>query len=99
MVRGGLSRGLASRWRARRGYDRTQLFDAAALRDFTVEIIRRSDDVSGFKVLPGRWVVERTFGWMTRWRRLVRDYKKRLDVSEAMIHLAMASILLRRLAT
>ena len=79
-------------------YDRTKLLDAAALRDFTVEIIRRSDDVSGFKVLPRRWVVERTFGWMTRWRRLVRDYEKRLDVSEAMIHLAMASNLLRRLA-
>ena len=78
-------------------YDRTKLLDAAALRDFTVEIIRRSDDVSGFHVLPRRWVVERTFGWMTRWRRLVRDYEKRLDVSEAMIHLAMASNLLRRL--
>jgi transposase len=78
-------------------YDRTKLLDAAAYRDFTVEIIRRSDDVSGFKVLPRRWVVERTFGWMTRWRRLVRDYEKRLDVSEAMIHLAMASNLLRRL--
>lgn len=46
----------------------------AAMRDFTVKIIRRSDDVSGFKVLPRRWVVERTFGWMTRWRRLVRNY-------------------------
>lgn len=60
----------------------------------SVEIIRRSDDVSGFKVLPRRRVVERTFGWMTRWRRLVRDYDKRLDVSEAMIHLAMAINLL-----
>ena len=67
-------------------YDRTKLLDAAALRDFTVEIIHRSDDISGFKVLPRRWVVERTFGWLTRWRRLVRDYEKRLDVSEAMIH-------------
>jgi len=57
-------------------YDRTKLLDAAALRDFTVEIIRRSDDVSGFKVLPGAgW--SRDFGWMTRWRRLVRDYEKR----------------------
>jgi transposase len=43
-------------------------------------------------------VVERTFGWMTRWRRLVRDYETRLDVSEAMIHVAMASLLLRRIA-
>lgn len=58
----------------------------------------RSDDVSGFKVLPRRWVVERTFGWMTRWRRLVRYYEKRLDVSKAMIHLATASNLLRRVA-
>jgi len=78
-------------------YDRTKLLDAAIYRDFTVEIIRRSDDVSGFKVLPRRWVVERTFGWMACRRRLVRDYEKRLDVSEAMIHLAMASNLLRRL--
>jgi putative transposase len=49
-------------------------------------------------VLPRRWVVERTFGWMTRWRRLVRDYETRLDVSEAMIHVAMGSLLLRRIA-
>ena len=74
-----------------------QLLDAAALRDFAVEIIRRPDDVPGFKVLPRRWMVERIFGWMTGWRRPVRDYEKRLDVSEMMIHLAMASNLLRRL--
>ncbi|MDI3308067.1 MAG: transposase [Acetobacteraceae bacterium] len=42
--------------------------------------------------------VERTFGWMIRWRRLVRDYEKRLDVSEAMIELAMGALLLRRIA-
>ena len=47
---------------------------------------------------PTPVVVERTFGWMIRWRRLVRDYKKRLDVSEAMIHVAMGSLLLRRIA-
>ena len=52
----------------------------------------------GFKVLPRRWVVERTFGWMTRWRRLVRDYEERIDVSEAMIHVALGSLLLRRIA-
>lgn len=55
-------------------YNRTKLLNAAAFRDFTVEIIHRSDDVSGFKALRRRWVVERTFGWMMRWRRLVRDY-------------------------
>ena len=40
-------------------------------------------------------VVERTFAWMIRWRHLVRDYKRRLDVSEAMIHVAMGAFLLR----
>ncbi|MGX5829257.1 transposase [Mesorhizobium sp. 43Arga] len=66
--------------------------------DFIIEIVRRTDKEPGFKVLPRRWVVERTFGWMTRWRRLVRDYETRLDVSEAMIHVAMGSLLLRRIA-
>jgi putative transposase len=47
--------------------------DKAAFRDFTIQIVKRSDTAKGFEVLPRRWVVERTFGWMTRWRRLVRD--------------------------
>jgi putative transposase len=79
-------------------YDRTRLLDKAVFRNFVLEIVRRSDKDPGFKVLPRRWVVERTFGWMTRWRRLVRDYETRLDVSEAMIHVAMGSLLLRRIA-
>jgi putative transposase len=79
-------------------YDRTKLLDKAMFRDFVLEIVRRSDKDPGFKVLPRRWVVERIFGWMTRWRRLVRDYETRLDVSEAMIHVAMGSLLLRRIA-
>jgi len=79
-------------------YDRTQLMDKAAFLDFVIEVVRRIDNEPGFKVLPRRWVVERTFGWMVRWRRLVRDYEQRLDVSEAMIHVAMGSILLRRIS-
>ena len=79
-------------------YDRTQLMDKAAFRDFTIQIVKRSDTAKGFEVLPRRWVVERTFGWMTRWRRLVRDYEERIDCSEAMIHVALGSILLRRIA-
>jgi transposase len=43
-------------------------------------------------------VVERTFGWMTRWRRLVRDDEVRIGVSEAMIHLGLGALLLRRVA-
>ena len=48
-------------------------------------------------MLPRRWVAERTFGWMVHWRRLVRDYEQRTDVSEAMIHVAMSDLLMRRL--
>ena len=61
------------------------------LLDFVVEIVRRIDGEPGFKVLPRRWVVERTFSWLIRWRRLLRDFEQRLDVSEAMIHIAMGS--------
>jgi putative transposase len=79
-------------------YDRTKLMDKAAFLDFTIEIIKRSDTAQGFEVLPRRWVVERTFGWMTRWRRLVWDYEERIDCSQAMIHVALGSILHRRIA-
>jgi len=79
-------------------YDRGRLMDKAAFLDFVIEVVRRIEGQAGFHVLPRRWVVERTFGWMIRWRRLVRDYEARLDVSEAMIHVAMGSLLLRRIA-
>jgi len=79
-------------------YDRRALMDKAATLDFVVEVVRRHEDQVGFAVLPRRWVVERTFGWMTRWRRLVRDYERRTDVSEAMVYIAMGGLLLRRVA-
>jgi putative transposase len=53
-----------------------------------LEIVRRSDDVKGFKVLPHRWVVERTFGWLGRYRRLARDYEHTVVSSETMTYLA-----------
>ena len=79
-------------------YDRIQLMDKAAFLDFVIEVVRRIEGIAGFHVLPRRLVVERTFGWMMRWRRLVRDYEQRLDVSKAMIHIALGSLLLRRIA-
>lgn len=79
-------------------YDRGQLMDKAVFLDFVIEVVRRLGKQAGFRVLPRRWVVERTFGWLTRWRRLVRDYEARLDVSEAMIHVAMGSLTLRRIS-
>lgn len=63
-----------------------------------LEIVKRSDDVQGFVVLPRRWVVERTFGWLGRCRRLSKDYEEQSTSSEAMIHLAMIQLMLKRLA-
>jgi transposase len=64
----------------------------------TVTIVKRSDDTTGFVVLPRRWVVERTFGWMLRYRRLIRDYERRLDHHEAMVLWATVTIMTRKLA-
>jgi transposase len=63
-----------------------------------VEVVKRSDDVTGFKVLPRRWVVERTFAWFMRHRRLVRDYEAAETSAEAWAYIAMIRIQLRRLA-
>ena len=63
-----------------------------------VEVVRRCAAVQGFKVLPRRWVVERTFGWLMKQRRLVRDYEETESSAEAMVHLAMIHIMRRRLA-
>jgi transposase len=79
-------------------YDRGQLMDKAAFLGFVIEVVRRLADQPGFTVLPRRWVVERTLGWMVRWRRLVRDYEQRIDVSEAMIHIALGGLMLRRIS-
>ena len=64
-----------------------------------LEIVKRSDDVQGFKLLPHRWVVERTFAWLGRFRRMSKDYEFNTSTSEAMIHLAMINIMTRRLAS
>lgn len=51
-----------------------------------------------FTVLPRRWVVERTFGWIGRYRRLSKDYEYLTETSEAMVHLVMTRLMLRRLS-
>jgi putative transposase len=65
---------------------------------WVLEIVRRCDDVSGFQVLPHRWIVERTFGWLGRYRRMSKDYEGLPQSSEAMVYAAMIHIMLRRLA-
>lgn len=78
-------------------YDHRTLMEKAAFLDFTVEVVRRLQGQQGFAVQPRRWVVERTFAWLLRWRRPVRDYEQRIDVSQNMIYLAIGTTLLHRL--
>ena len=61
-----------------------------------LEIVKRSDDVKGFKVVPKRWIVERTFGWLIQSRRLIRDHEVKIEHSEAMIYLSMSKRMLAR---
>jgi putative transposase len=62
-----------------------------------LQVIKRTDDTKGFKLLPKRWVVERTFAWLGRYRRLSKDYERLPETSEAMIRMAMIHIMVRRL--
>jgi putative transposase len=62
-----------------------------------LQVTKRSDKEKGFKVVAKRWVVERTFAWLGRYRRLSKDYEKLPETSEAMIQMAMIHIMLRRL--
>jgi putative transposase len=64
----------------------------------TLTIVKRTDDLKGFRVVPKRWIVERTFSWLYKYRRLRADYEYRIDTSEAMIHVAMIHIMTRRLS-
>jgi putative transposase len=63
-----------------------------------LEVIRRPSGAKGFVLLPKRWVVERSFSWLGRWRRLSRDYEHRTESSEAMVQVASIGRMLRRLA-
>ena len=62
-----------------------------------LEIVRRNQGVKGFQLLPRRWVVERTFGWFGRYRRLSKDYEFQTDTSENMILIAMIQLMVHRL--
>ena len=71
---------------------------AAGVLRLTVTVVKRSDDTRGFVVVPRRWVVERTFGWLMRHRRLVRDYERLPEHHEAMVLWATIMIMTRQLA-
>jgi len=62
----------------------------------TIEIVKRPE-LHKFVVLPKRWIVERTFGWLGRYRRLSKDYESLPASSEAVIHIAMINLMIHRL--
>ena len=81
------------------GYAGPKLRDAMRrFGDWTIEIVKRSDTAKGFEVLPRRWVVERTFAWLGRSRRLAKDWEKSIASAEAWIFVAHIRLLTRRLA-
>ena len=75
----------------------TWVYDLRRQSRLRLEIVKRNDDVKGFKLLPRRWVVERTFGWLGRYRRMSKEYEYLTSSSEAMIHIAMIGLMLNRL--
>ena len=62
-----------------------------------LEIVKRNDDVKGFKVLPWRWIVERSLAWINRNRRMSKDFEKLPETTEAWIYLSMFSLMSKRL--
>lgn len=81
------------------GYGGPKLEDALRkIGSFTLEIVKRSDSAEGFEVLPRRWVVERTFAWLGRCRRLAKDFERSIESAEAWIFIANIRMLTRRLA-
>ena len=79
-------------------YNRVAALLACFLLGITLVIVGRIPGTKGFVVLPRRWVVERTFGWLGRWRRLSKDYEHLPEVSETMVTLAMIRLMLHRVA-
>ena len=79
------------------GYRGDRVQEVAHRQGIDVEIVKRSDDMSGFVVLPRRWVVERTFGWLERCRLFSREYERTATSSKSGIFIAMSALMLRRL--
>ena len=75
-----------------------QLVDwASALGGWLIEVVKRARNSHSFEVLPRRWVVERTLGWLGRNRRLSKDYEELTESSEAWVYIAMTHLMLKRL--
>jgi len=79
------------------GYSGKLVEEVEAEKNFQIEVVKRTDDMMGFVVLPKRWIVERTFGWFGKNRRLSKDYEKTVESSASFVYAAMARLMLRRL--
>ena len=81
------------------GYNAQQTFEAAAANHpLRLEIVRRNPDAEGFEVIPRRWVIERTFSWFGRNRRLAKDFENLAETMLAFVTLAAIQLGIRRLA-
>ena len=80
------------------GYAGTLVDWVKSVCGWVLEIVKRSDIAKGFEVLPHRWIVERTLGWLNRSRRLSKNYERLSASSEAMVYLAMLPLMTKRLA-
>jgi putative transposase len=80
------------------GYQGEQAACAAAQEGLRIDIVRRPRDAKGFHLLPRRWVIERTFAWLSRNRRLAKDVETLIETSTAMIAVAIVQLLARKLA-
>jgi putative transposase len=94
-LRGGFPR-LSLIW-ADGGYAGQLLGWAQEAGQWAIEVVKRPVAQRGFAVLPKRWIVERTFAWLGRYRRLSKDYEERPASSETMIRIAMINLMLHRL--
>lgn len=79
------------------GYTGEQAQQDAAAQGITLHVIKLSEPKRGFVLLPRRWVVERSFGWMARFRRLARDYERLADTLAGLHYVAFAMLMLKRL--
>lgn len=80
------------------GYAGELVGKVALLCDWLLDIVRRNDEGKGFRVIRKRWIVERTFSWIDKCRRLSKDYERLRETSEGFVHVAMINLLLHRLA-
>ncbi len=84
--------------KADKGYTDTFVADIQRQYGWEVEIVQKPESVKGFVPAGGRWVVERSYGWLNFKRRLSRDFEKSTESSEAMLQVAFIDTLLKRIS-